>query len=357
MAHMGAKGWFVVVLLATAAVAEDYYSVLGLDRRADDDAIKRAYRALARKWHPDKNPERKKEAEEKFRQVSSAYEVLSDPEKRRIYDQHGEEGLREHAQGGSAGSGGMGFSDPSDIFAQFFGGSPFGFGAEEEQEEDPRGADVEIGVHCSLVDLYTGHTASILRRKGTVKTAPGTRECRCKTRMKTKQMGPGMFQQFPKQECERCSNAHITPEQITLQAEVEPGMRDGSVITFPGQGEPDLDGEPGDLKLRIQQSPHPTFKRNGDDLHTSLSLSLLEALVGFNRSIEHLDGHSVPLTSDEIIRPGDTRSVPNEGMPNQHSLQRKGQLHVLFDVAFPSALSEEQRSLARQLFATESFAS
>lgn len=342
-----------MVVSGRAIAATDYYSVLGVDRRADDEAIKRAYRSLARKWHPDKNPENKEEAEQKFREVSSAYEVLIDPEKRKVYDRYGEEGLKEHAQGGGSGGAG-GFSDPSDIFAQFFGGS-FGFGGmqEEEEQSEPRGADVEVDVQCSLADLYNGRTAPFTRMRGVVKTAPGTRECRCKTRMKTKQVGPGMFQQFPQKECETCSNAYIRREQTQLEAEIEPGMREGSVITFPGQGEPELDGEPGDLKLRIRQSPHSLFRRSGDDLHTNVSLSLLEALVGFNKSLEHLDGHSVPLSTGDVTRPGDVLTVPNEGMPSQRSMRRKGQLHVLFDVDFPDVLSDEQRSLARQLFASE----
>lgn len=286
--------------------------------------------------------------------MSTAYEVLSDPEKRKVYDRYGEEGLKQQQE---EGGGGPGFSDPSDIFEQFFGGGfGFGFGMggqrEEAEERAPRGDDVEVDLECTLEDLYNGKQATITRKRGRVTPAPGKRQCNCKNRMVTKQVGPGMYQQFPKRVCEECDNAKIVTEERELEVEVEPGSRDGQALTFPGEGEPELDGEAGDFKLRIRQVSHPVFTRNGLDLHANVTLSLLEALVGFERSIRHLDGREVPVSSSAVTRPNDVLPIRGEGMPSLRSLHRRGTLFVTFDVEFPSELSEHQRQLARQLFST-----
>lgn len=147
---------FSVSVVELVSAGKSYYDILQVSRQASDDQIKRSYRKLALKFHPDKNPGNE-EATKKFAEINNAYEVLSDKEKRGIYDQYGEEGLREHQQGGGRGGGGFG----QDIFSQFFGGG-FRFGGEEEEEErTPKGEDVLVEIYATLEDLYVGNSYQV----------------------------------------------------------------------------------------------------------------------------------------------------------------------------------------------------
>jgi len=216
----GVGGWSlaVVVLLALALQvlgAADYYKTLGLSRGASDDQIKRAYRKLALKYHPDKN-QGNAEAKNKFSEIGNAYGVLSDKEKREVYDRHGEDGVKQHeAQGGRGGGGGQ-----QDIFSRFFGG---GFGGQEQEPETPKGDSFIVDLEVSIKDLYLGRTLQVGRDKDIIKPAKGKRKCNCKQRMVTRQLGPGMFQQYAKEECEECANVRMAREQSVLSVEVEPG--------------------------------------------------------------------------------------------------------------------------------------
>ena len=193
-----------VSFVAEFAHAKDYYSILGVARGAPESQIKRAYRKLALKYHPDKNPGDDK-AKSKFEELSNAYEVLTDEEKRQIYDRHGEEGLKQHQQGGGGGGGGH----PGDIFSQFFGGGFGGFGGfggMNQEPETPKGEPVQMDLYVSLKDLYLGNTIKVIRDKDVLKPAKGTRKCNCRQKMVTRQVGPGMFQQYAQNECEECPN-------------------------------------------------------------------------------------------------------------------------------------------------------
>ena len=187
-----------VLLLALLAVASaaDYYKTLGLNRGASDDQIKRAYRKLALKYHPDKNPGNE-EAASKFADIGNAYEVLSDAEKRQIYDRHGEEGVKQHAaQGGHGGGGGFGGGD---IFSQFFGHGFGGFGGGPQEPETPKGDSLVIDLDVSIRDLYLGRIGiRVARDKDVIMPAKGTRKCNCKQRMVTRQIGPGMYSSSPR---------------------------------------------------------------------------------------------------------------------------------------------------------------
>ena len=138
-------------------------------------------------------------------------------------------------------------------------------------------------------------------------------------------------------------------EREPLTVHVEPGMADGHEITFFEEGEPMVDGEPGDLKFRIRTLPHAAFRRTGNDLHMNATIPLLDALVGFSRNVSHLDGHVVVLATPGVTRPGDVQRVPGEGMPLAQHPERRGDLFVTYTVDFPAALSEEQKAAARAL--------
>jgi len=219
---------------------------------------------------------------------------------------------------------------------------------------------VTVDLHVTLRDLYLGRTFRVVREKGEYKPTKGTRKCNCKTRMTTRQIQPGMFQQFPTQTCEECAALKLVRSSETVVVEVEPGMRDGAEVTFFEQGEPLMDGEPGDLKFRLVTAREgdgagggpgtSVFVRHGDDLHVAHSVTLTDALVGFQRALTHLDGSAVPLAASGVTKPGDTARLKGYGMPVNGPGKRFGDMLVTYSLQMPAALSEEQKTVVRTLF-------
>ncbi|KAM5576051.1 dnaJ protein ERDJ3B [Rosa sericea] len=321
----------------TAIAGKSYYEILQVPKGASDEQIKRAYRKLALKYHPDKNPGNE-EANQRFADINNAYEVLSDSEKRGIYDRYGEDGLKQHAASGGRGGGGMGMNI-NDIFADFFGGGR----SAEEEDKIVKGDDVVIELDASLEDLYMGGSLQVWREKNVIKPAPGKRRCNCRNEVYHRQIGPGMFQQMTEQVCEQCNNVKYEREGYFITVDIEKGMQDGQEVVFYEDGEPIIDGEPGDLKFRIRTAPHDQFRREGNDLHTTITITLVQALVGFEKTIKHLDDHLVDISSKKITKPKEVRKFKGEGMP-LHFHSKKGDLYVTFEVLFPTSLTEEQKT-------------
>ncbi|KAH9626880.1 hypothetical protein KSS87_002280 [Heliosperma pusillum] len=333
-----------VLLHAVFAIAaKSYYDILQVPKGASDDQIKRAYRKLALKYHPDKN-QGNEEANKKFAEMSNAYEVLSDGEKRKIYDRYGEEGLKQYAASGG-GRGGGGGMNMQDIFSQFFGGG----GMEEEEEEKVvKGDDVIVDLEASLEDLYMGGTMKVWREKNVIKPASGKRNCNCRNEVYHRQIGPGMYQQITEQVCDKCPNVKFEREGYSLTVDIEKGMKDGEEISFYEDGEPKIDGEAGDLKFRIRTAPHDVFERDGNDLRTTVNITLLQALVGFEKTIKHLDEHLVDIGSKGVTKPKEVKKFKGEGMP-LHLSNKKGNLYVTFEVLFPTSLTEEQKQKIKEV--------
>ncbi|KAI7697331.1 DnaJ -like protein subfamily B member 11 [Sarcoptes scabiei] len=342
--HIAAIIILVCFVLITLA-GRDFYKILGVSRSASTNQIKKAYRKLAKELHPDKNKD-DQEATRKFQDLGAAYEVLSDPEKRKTYDRHGEEGLKQDAFSGS------------DPFSSFFGGFDFfdfGGSSRNNKEEIPKGADVIMDLWVTLEELYSGNFVELIRNKVVYKPASGTRKCNCRQEMVTRQLGPGRFQMMQQQVCDECPNVRLANEEKTLEVEIEPGMEDGQEQRFIAEGEPHIDGEPGDLRLKIRTTPHSVFERRGDDLYTNVTISLVDALIGFQMNITHLDGHQVQISRDKITWPGARMRKTGEGMPNYENNNLHGILYITFDVEFPKGeqLSEEKRLQIKELFKTE----
>nr|GMD65117.1 DnaJ protein homolog 2-like [Ipomoea batatas] len=340
-----------------------YYEVLGVSKSASEDELKKAYRKAAMKNHPDKGGD-----PEKFKELSQAYEVLSDPEKREVYDQYGEDALKE-GMGGGAGA-----HSPFDIFESFFGGSfggghhfggPFGGGGSSSRSRKRQGEDVIHTLRVSLEDLYNGTTKKLsLSRnklchkcKGKGSKSGATGRCNgCRgTGMKvsTRQIAPGMIQQMQhvcpdcrgsgeaiseRDKCTQCKGSKVTQEKKVLEVHVEKGMQNGQKIVFTGEADEAPDTITGDIVFVIQQrEQHPKFKRKFDDLYMEHTLSLTEALCGFHFVLTHLDGRQLLIKSGpgEVIKPDQSKAINDEGMPHHQRPFMKGRLYINFDVEFP----------------------
>ncbi|KAG2263007.1 hypothetical protein Bca52824_070086 [Brassica carinata] len=311
----------------------DYYKLLQVDRSATDDDLKKAYRKLAMKWHPDKNPTNKKDAEAKFKQISEAYDVLGDPQKRAVYDQYGEEGLKGNVPPPNAPGGASYFStgfnprSADDIFTEFFGFStPFGGGGgaggsmhhhhhhHHHQAAPRKVAPIENKLPCSLEDLY----------KGTTKKMKISREI-----------------------LDVSGKATQTEEILTIG--VKPGWKKGTKITFPEKGNEHPGVIPADLVFIIDEKPHPVFTRDGNDLIVTQKLSLAEALTGYTVNLTTLDGRTLTIPVTNVIHPEYEEVVPKEGMPLQKDQTKKGNLRIKFSIKFPARLTAEQKSGFKKL--------
>lgn len=335
----------------------DYYKILQVDKNAKDEDLKKAYRKLAMKWHPDKNPNNKKEAEAKFKQISEAYDVLSDPQKRAVYDQYGEEGLKGQVPPpGAGGPGGTTFfqtgdgpnvfrfstRNPDDIFAEFFGfSSPFGgmgggggtrggsrfssgmfgddmfssFGEGRPMNHGPRKAPpIENILPCTLEELY----------KGTTKKMKISREIA------------------------DASGKTIPIEEI-LTIDIKPGWKKGTKITFPEKGNEQPNVVPADLVFVIDEKPHNIFTRDGNDLVVTKKISLVEALTGYTAQITTLDGRNLTILINTVIHPSYEEVVPKEGMPIPKEPSKRGNMRIKFDIKFPTRLTAEQKAGIKKL--------
>uniref|UniRef100_A0AAZ3Q3F7 DnaJ homolog subfamily B member 11 n=1 Tax=Oncorhynchus tshawytscha TaxID=74940 RepID=A0AAZ3Q3F7_ONCTS len=319
----------------------DFYKILGVSKSASVRDIKKAYRKLALQLHPDRNQD-DPTAADKFADLGSAYEVLSDEEKRKQYDAYGEDGLKEGHHGSH-----------NDIFSSFFGDFGFMFGGNRQGQQDrniPRGNDIVLDLEVTLEEVYSGNFVEVVRNKPVAKEAPGKRKCNCRQEMRTTQLGPGRFQMSQEVVCDECPNIKLVNEERTLEVEIEQGVRDEMEYPFIGEGEPHIDGEPGDLRFRIKVMKHPVFERRGDDLYTNVTISLVEALVGFEMDITHLDGHKVHIVRDKITKPGARVWKKGEGLPNFDNNNIRGSLIVSFDVEFPETqLNDNQKEGVRAI--------
>ncbi|KAH7727266.1 Protein DNJ-20 a [Aphelenchoides avenae] len=330
-----------ILLAALTLVAEcgrDFYKILGVPKNANLNQIKKAYRKLAKELHPDRNKDDEL-SNEKFQDLGAAYAVLSDPEKRKVYDRQGEEGVSKMGNGG-------GGHDPfSSFFGDFFGG-----GGQQEDQEAPKGADVTINLYVTLEEVYNGEFVEIKRRKPVYKPTSGTRECNCRHEMRTEQMGMGRFQMYQVRVCDECPNVKLVAETKTLEVEVEVGADDGHEQRFVGEGEPHVEGEPGDLVFKLRVQKHPLFERVGMDLYTNVTISLQDALNGFTMDITHLDGHLVRIAREKVTWPGARIRKKDEGMPSLEDNNQKGILYITFDVEFPRGeLTDEQKATIAEI--------
>jgi len=324
----------------------DFYKILGVEKNANVNQIKKAYRKLAKELHPDKNQD-DPISQEKFQDLGAAYEVLSDPEKRKVYDRSGEEGVQKMGNGGFGGHHHEAFTS---FFGDFFGGG------HEESDEVPKGANVIVDIYATLEEVYVGNFVEIRRKKSVYKKTSGTRECNCRHEMRAQQLGGGHLQMFQVKVCDECDNVKLVTETKPLEVEIEVGADDGHEQKFVGEGEPHIDGEPGDLIFKLKLEKHKIFERRGMDLYTNVTISLQQALSGFEMNITALDGHQINVVREKITWPGARIRKKDEGMANLDDNNKRGVLYITFDVEFPQGqLDEDQKSVVAELLKQPDF--
>ncbi len=321
----------------------DYYQILGVNKNASESEIKKAYRTLALKHHPDRGGD-----PEKFKEIQEANEVLIDKEKRQKYDQFGKEGLQ---------TGGMGHGGMPDIFNMFF--NPMGGGRRHQQQKiEPVIAPLE----CSLEDLYNGmktakkvkiHKICIDCKGQGVKPGGKINTCQpCNGRgiqIIRRQLGPGMIQQSQgpcphchgrgksikdSDKCQKCRGNKLMEVEKTVDVEVKPGTVNQEKIIIKGKGNQVPNVERGDIIFIVQEQEHKVFKRVSPvNLYMKKDINLVEALCGTNFVIEHLDGRKIYVELDEVIKPNMSKRLIDEGIT-----YGKGDLLIEFNIIFPKHL-------------------
>lgn len=351
-----------------ATAERDYYELLGVGRDASDAEIKRAFRRLARELHPDVSD--LPDAGERFRALAEAYEVLSNPETRQLYDRHGLAGLR---RGGFAPSD-VDLGNLGDIFAAFFGDGVFGSAVRAARPA--RGADVTAVVELSLAEAFAGTALSVPTRVavtcprcGGDGAEPGTSPSTCPScggSGRFQQVSRSVFGQFVRSgSCPRCDGAgrivetpctHCdgvgrTLEERTLEVDVPAGIHDGQRIRLRGEGHTgSLGGGSGDVFVLVRVRPDERLLRDGDDLVTSVEVTMVEAALGTDVEVETPEG-PLPLSVPAGTQPGTVLMLHGRGMPSLAS-GRRGDLRVHVSVRVPERLTPEQRTLLEQVGAS-----
>lgn len=350
---------FCLLFLAVIVNAADLYKALELSKSASEQDIRKAYKRLSRKYHPDKNKDAG--AEEKFVEIAHAYEVLSDPQKKQIYDRHGEEGLKAHESGQQP------HANPFDMFSSFFGGGHPG------QQQVRRGPTSITEMEVNLSDIYMGASIDFLIKKrilcdhcrGTgaasssdIHTCPvcggsGVQIVR-------QQIMPGMFSQAQvtcgqcggrgstiTRACPHCGGAKVLEHTQTYTLDVPRGAPEGHEVMFEGEGDESPDWEAGDIVMRVRSKKDKGgWRRKESGLYWKETIGIEEALLGFERNLTHLDGHVVPLKRHGVTQPGYVQTIKGEGMPvyGQNSF---GDLYVEYTVVLPKEISPDMQRRLR----------
>jgi molecular chaperone DnaJ len=355
-----------------APTERDYYEILGVERNASSDEIKSAYRKAAMKYHPDRNPEDKHQAEEKFREATEAYGVLSDPQKRPVYDRYGHAGINARGYDNFDSSIFTDFGDLRDIIGDLFGFEDiFGGGTRRRGgrgSRGQRGADLRYDMSLSFEDAAAGVTTKIqISRHETCEACrgtgakPGTGMSTCHTCHGRGQVSyqQGFFAitrtcpacggagQLIRDACVTCRGQGRIERERTLEVGIPAGVDSGTRLRMAGQGEPGANGgPPGDLYIFLEVKEHAFFERRGSDLYCTIPISFAQAALGATIKVPTLQGEQ-DLDIPEGTQSGQIFRQKGKGLPNPHG--GRGDLYVNIRVVVPSKVSREQKRILEQL--------
>lgn len=334
-------------------MAKEYYELLGVSEDASQKEIKKAYRKKAKKYHPDSNSDQADE--EKFKKINKAYQVLSDEDKRKKYDMFGKQGVDATA-GGQRG----GFSDFEDIFSTFFGGG----GRRRRQK---RGQHLKVEADISLEDAYNGveKTYEVSRREkceacdGTGAENGNTKTCpNCDGRGRVEKVQRTLFGRqrtvqecprcngsgkVPEEECSECNGRGVVEEDEKISFEIPAGVRNGQKLRLRGKGHEVKDGRPGDLYVFVRVEEHPELQRKEDDLFTTVSLGIGDAVLGAEVEVPTPDGKA-KVTVPSGTQPNQVLRLKGKGMPRQRR-RGYGDLYVKVDVEIPEEIDKEAEEM------------
>ena len=372
------------------AAKRDYYEVLGVNKNATDEELKKAYRKLAKKYHPDANPDNKEEAEAKFKEVNEAYENLSDPQKRRMYDQFGHDGPQGFGGGqGPFGQGGYysysssgfngfdDFGDLGDIFSSFFGGGFGGKSSSRKQNGPRKGADLNLRMEITFEQAFLGVEKEItVTRNETCDNChgtgakPGTSVTKCTMCNGTGQVTQvqntilGQMQtrrtctachgtgEIIKEPCEICHGRGTVRKQPKIKVKIPAGIDDNQTVVLRGEGEPGEKGGPkGDLYITVRIRKHNIFIRNGNNVMCEVPITITQATLGADLEIPMVDGTKVEYKIPDGTQTGTKFVIRNKGFKSVNS-SSVGDFIFTVKVQTPKKLTKEQRDLLVQLAKT-----
>ena len=359
----------------------DYYDVLGVSKTASEDEIKKAYRKIAIKYHPDRNPG-DKEAEEKFKEAAEAYDVLHDPQKRQQYDQFGFEGLSGGGFGGFGGAS-MNMDDIFSMFGDIFGGHGFGgFGGGARRQQQHRGSDLRLKLRLTLEEINQGVTKKFKVRKdipcehchGTgAENGSGSEQCPTCHGMgvvtHTKQSIFGMMQTqsicptcggegtIIKNKCKECGGEGVVKGEEVVEIKIPAGVAEGMVVNVPGKGNAGRkNGINGDIQVFIEEEKNSTFVRDGNDLIYNLLLDFPTAALGGDIEIPTIEGSKLRVKIENGTQPGKTLRLRGKGLPAVQGYgSGKGDLVVNISVYVPKTLSRSEKEAIEQFKDSDNF--
>ena len=363
------------------AQKKDYYEVLGVSKGASEDEIKKAYRKIAIKYHPDRNPGNK-EAEEKFKEAAEAYDVLHDPKKRQQYDQFGFDGPMGSGGFGGFGGASMNMDDIFSMFGDIFGGHGFGGGFGGRAQQQHRGSDLRLKVRLTLDEVNTGVTKKFKVRKdvpcshcnGTgAEGAAGTTQCpTCHGSgviTHTTQSIFGMMQTqgvcptcsgegvVIKNKCKECGGEGVIKGEEVVEIKIPAGVAQGMVVNVPGKGNAGRhNGVNGDIQVFIEEEPNDLFVRDGDDLIYNLLLDFPTAALGGEVEVPTVEGGKLRIKVENGTQPGKTLRLRGKGLPAVQGYgSGKGDLVVNISVYVPKTLSRDEKEAMERFKESDNF--